>query len=85
MDALAHRRTEIAAIYLTGLIQGICLVTFPAAGSIFRSPEAHGLTSNEYGTLFLPMIVCAIFASILGGGLAVRWGLKWVFFAGIGV
>ncbi len=83
MRAFPRRRTEIAAVYLTGLIQGICLVTFPAAGSIFRSPEAHGLTSNEYGTLFLPMIVCAIFASSLGGGLAVRWGSKRVFLLGL--
>jgi hypothetical protein len=33
------QRDEIVAVYAAGLIQGIALVTFPAASAIFTSPE----------------------------------------------
>jgi fucose permease len=79
----ARRHLEIGLVYLAGLAQGLALVTIPAAGNIFRSPEHHNLTSSEYGMLFLPMIVCAIASSSLGGSMARRWGLKRLFVAGI--
>lgn len=77
------RRAEIAIVYLAGLGQGLALITFPAASNILTSPDFHGLTSSEYGSLFLPMIVCAILASSLGGALARTWTLKRVLLAGL--
>jgi fucose permease len=77
------RQLEIGIVYLTGLAQGLGLVTFPAAGPILTSAAFHGLSNREYGTLFLPMIFCAILASTLGGGLAQQWGLKRIFGLGL--
>ncbi len=77
------RRTEIGTVYSAGLAQGLSLVTFPAASTIFTSPESYNLTSNEYGSMFLPMVVCAIVSSTLGAGLARRWSLKQLFMIGL--
>ena len=36
MERGSQRGLAIAAIYLTGLGQGACFVTFPALGNIFK-------------------------------------------------
>ncbi len=77
------RRTAIGLIYLTGLIQGLALVTFPAASSIFTSPQGYGFSSTQYGAMFLPQVVLAILASSLAPALARRWTLKHVFMVGL--
>ena len=40
---------EIAAVYVAAVIQGLALVTFPAASTVFTSPQHYGLSSTEYG------------------------------------
>jgi fucose permease len=77
------RRSEIAAVYSAGLVQGVALVTFPAASSILTSPDYYGLTSTAYGGLFLPQAIAAILAALAGPSLTRRLSLKWVFLAGL--
>jgi MFS family permease len=76
-------RTEANTVYAAGLIQGIALVTFPAASTIFTEPSQYGLSSTQYGTMFLPQVVTAVTSSLLGGALAHRFGTKRVFLAGL--
>ena len=76
-------RREVGAVYGAGLIQGVALVTFPAASSILTSPDYYGLTSTAYGALFLPQAVAAIAAALAGGRLTQRVGIKRVFLAGL--
>lgn len=78
------RRLEIALVYGAALVQGLALVTFPAAGDILTNAAFHNLSSSEYGSLFLPMVAAAILASTLGGPVARRRGLKLVLLAGLG-
>jgi fucose permease len=77
------RRTEIAAVYAAGLVQGVALVTFPAASSILTSPDDYGLTSTAYGGLFLPQAIAAISAALAGSRLTTRLGVKRMFVAGL--
>lgn len=84
MGESAQRSREIALIYAAALVQGLVLVAFPAASDIFTSADFHDLSSSEYGSLFLPMVIAAILASTLGGPLARRRGLKPVLLAGLG-
>ena len=70
-------------VYAAALVQGVALVTFPAASSIFTSPAHYGLSTTQYGSMFLPQVVTAITASLLGARLARRFGLKRVFVAGL--
>jgi predicted MFS family arabinose efflux permease len=76
-------KTERTAINAAGLVQGIVLVTFPAASTIFTSNSEYGLSSTQYGAMFLPQVTLAIAASLLGAGLARRITLKRVYLLGL--
>jgi predicted anti-sigma-YlaC factor YlaD len=65
-------KAERTAVNAAGLVQGIVLVTFPAASTIFSSKNEYGLSSTQYGAMFLPQVALAIAASLLGAGLARR-------------
>ena len=77
------RRFEILCVYLTGLFQGLALVVVPAASLIFTDPSKFGFSSSEYGLLFIPQVVTAIAASLLGPSLARKWGMKTVYRGGL--
>jgi MFS family permease len=76
-------RNETTVVYAAGVVQGIALVTFPAASTIFTDPAEYDLSSTQYGTLFLPQVVVAIVAALLGARLGGRFGLKRVYLAGL--
>jgi MFS family permease len=75
--------TESRVVYVAGLAQGIALVTFPAASTIFTDPADYGLSSTQYGAMFLPQVVMAIATSVLGAGLSTRFGSKRLYLAGL--
>jgi MFS family permease len=58
-------------------------VTFPAASTIFTSKSEYGLSSSQYGAMFLPQVALAIAASLLGAGLARRITAKRVYLLGL--
>jgi len=76
-------RSEVGLIYVIGLVQGLALVTFPAASSIFTSPSGFGFGASRYGMMFVPQVILAILASSIGPSLARRWTLKRVLQAGL--
>jgi MFS transporter, FHS family, glucose/mannose:H+ symporter len=76
-------RTEIGVVYFAGMMQGLALVTFPAASSIFTRPEGFGFDSTRYGAMFLPQVIMAVLASGLAPQLARRWDLRRVLLLGI--
>jgi FHS family glucose/mannose:H+ symporter-like MFS transporter len=79
----AASRFEIGLLYLAGVVQGLALVTFPAASAIFASPTGFGLSSTQYGAMFIPQVVLAILASAFGPRLAHRVGLRGVLLLGL--
>ena len=76
-------KTERAVINAAGLVQGIVLVTFPAASTIFTEKSEYGLSSSQYGDMFLPQVALAITMSLLGAGLARRISAKRVYLLGL--
>ena len=76
-------RSEVGLIYVIGLVQGLALVTFPAASSIFTSHSGFGFGASRYGMMFVPQVILAILASSIGPRLAHRWTLKRVLQAGL--
>src|SRR5215467_1569585 len=83
MNAMATAsRAEISVVYSAAVVQGLALVTFPAASSIFTSPAGFGFDTTRYGTMFVPQVMLAILASGLAPQLARRWHLRRVMLAG---
>jgi fucose permease len=74
---------EVRVVYAAGVVQGIALVTFPAASSIFTSSSEYGLSSSEYGAMFLPQAVTAITFSLLGAGLSRRVPTRTLYLLGL--
>ena len=77
------QRSEILTVYAAGLIQGVALVTFPAASAVFTSSSDYGLSSTEYGAMFVPQAVMAIISSLVGASLRKRLGTKRIFMMGL--
>ena len=76
-------KTERTVVNAAGLVQGIVLVTFPAASTIFTEKSEYGLSSSQYGNMFLPQVALAITASLLGARLARRISIKRVYLLGL--
>ena len=47
------KRSEVGLVYMASLLQGLALVTFPAASSIFSSPhpQCYGIAAFGVGPL----------------------------------
>jgi MFS family permease len=73
-----------AAIYYgTSLVLGVALILIPASSFIIKSPDASGITDQQYGLLFLPMISAAILATFFLDRVVRRMGRRKVFYAAI--
>jgi Major Facilitator Superfamily len=61
--------SQIIAIYLAGLLQGLSMVAFPAASSVLTG-EFH-FSNTLYGALFIPQallsIICSLLTTKVGG------------------
>ena len=76
-------RVEASVVYAAGAVQGIVLVTFPAASTIFTDADQYDLSNTQYGVLFLPQVATAVSASLLGALLGRRFGTKRVYLGGL--
>jgi hypothetical protein len=81
-------RAEAAAVNAAGLVQGIALVTFPAASTIFTARSSYDLSSSQYGLMFVPQVITAVTAALLGAGLigpglARRLGERTIYLGGL--
>jgi fucose permease len=70
-------------VYAAGVVQGIALVTFPAASTILTDPAEYDLSNSQYAGLFVPQVLTAIAAALLGATLSARFGTKRVYLAGL--
>ena len=74
---------KIISVYLSGFLVGIILVLYPAAGSLFTNPDFHGLSSAQFGSIFIPQIILAIVTSLSAPKLSERWSMKTVMLFGL--
>ena len=77
------RYRKIISIYFSGFLVGIILVLYPAAGSLFTSPDFHDISSAQFGSIFIPQIILAIITSLLAPKLSDRWNMKSVMILGL--
>jgi len=76
-------RAEVNTVYVAGLVQGIVMVTFPAASTVLTDPSEFDLSRTQYGAMFLPQVVLAITVSLLGSSFARQFGSKRVYMVGL--
>ena len=76
-------QAEKLTVNAAGLVQGIALVSFPAASTIFTAADKYNLSSTQYGTLFMPWVITTVSTSLLGTGLTGRFGRKRVYLLGL--
>jgi fucose permease len=76
-------RAESWTVNVAGLVQGIVLVTFPAASTIFTGHAFYALSSTQYGDMFLPQVVLAILTSLGGARLGRKLTSKRVYLLGL--
>src|SRR5258708_611623 len=76
-------RYEVGLLYVAGVVQGLALVTFPAASTIFTAPAGFALSGTQYGAMFIPQVLLAIIAAAFGSSLARRFGLRGVLRLGL--
>ena len=76
-------QTERTVVYAAGVVQGIALVTFPAASTILTDPSEYDLSNTQYGALFLPQVITAITAALLGARLGGHAGPRRVYPVGL--
>jgi MFS family permease len=77
------QRGEVIDIYTASMVQGLALVTFPAASTVLTSPRHYGLSSTEYATMFVPQAAMAVGASLLGTRLIRHFGIKCIYLIGL--
>lgn len=77
-------KTERTVVNAAGLVQGIVLVTFPSASTIFTSKSEYGLSNSQYGAMFLPQVALAIAASLALAAFRAMVTVGRVLFAAIG-
>lgn len=77
------KKIEVGVVYGAGVLQGLALVTFPAASGILTSSSDYGLSTSQYGGLFLPQAIVAVLAALSGAGLARRMSTKSLLLAGL--
>jgi len=75
--------SESTVVYAAGLVQGLALVSFPAASTILTSPSQYNLSQTQYGAMFVPQAVAAIASSLLGAAWARRGGPRRVYLLGL--
>ncbi len=80
---MIEKKKTVAAVYLSGFLQGVALILFPAAGPLFTDPSFHALTSSQFGLLFTPQIITAIAASAFAARCASCFGMKRVLLLGL--
>ena len=68
---------QIFCVYAGGLLVGLTLVSFPASSEILK--KLHGFTDAEYGSIFLPQLVFAIFGAFIAGFAVRRISLKSIY------
>ncbi|WP_214319535.1 MFS transporter [Nonomuraea sediminis] len=76
-------RLETFTVYAAGTVQGVVLITIPAASTILTDPAQYGLSSTQYATLFVPQVIAAVTASLLGAWLTRRFGTKPLYMVGL--
>lgn len=77
------RIAQIVIIFLLAFFTGVNFVVFPALGTAFTDAPLFGLSSSQFGNLFIPQVICIIISCLGAPFLVTKFGPKIVLVAGL--
>lgn len=77
------RIIQIIIIFLLAFFTGVNFVVFPALGTVFTDSSVFGLSSSQFGNLFIPQVICIIFSCLGAPFLVNKVGSKIVLVVGL--
>ncbi|NIF06354.1 hypothetical protein F3J23_12980 [Chryseobacterium sp. Tr-659] len=77
------KKVIIAIVFLLAFLTGVNFVIFPALGTAFTDPSLFGLSSSQFGNLFIPQVVCIIISCLGTPFLVNKWGPKIILASGV--
>lgn len=77
------RIIQISIIFLLAFFTGVNFVVFPALGTAFTDSSVFGLSSSQFGNLFIPQVICIIVSCLGAPFLVNKVGPKIVLVAGL--
>ncbi|MDH6253251.1 FHS family glucose/mannose:H+ symporter-like MFS transporter [Chryseobacterium sp. H1D6B] len=73
----------IVIVFLLAFFTGVNFVVFPALGTAFTDGSVFGLSSSQFGNLFIPQVVCIIISCLGAPFLVNKFGPKIILTAGL--
>lgn len=61
---LESRFSKLLFFYGVALFQGLCITLLPASNFIYKSAATHAITDQQYGFIFLPMVIASILVNL---------------------
>nr|WP_315029784.1 MFS transporter [uncultured Chryseobacterium sp.] len=77
------KKIIIVVIFVLAFLTGVNFVVFPALGTVFTDSSLFGLSSSQFGNLFIPQVICIIISCLGAPFLVNKWGPKNVLALGI--
>lgn len=77
------RIAQIVIIFLLAFFTGVNFVIFPALGTAFTDSSFFGLSSSQFGNLFIPQVICIIISCLGAPFLVNKLGPKIVLVVGL--
>ncbi|SFZ95015.1 Fucose permease [Flaviramulus basaltis] len=81
---MIEKSQKIIIVYLGGLLTGLSLILFPAMGSIFTDASQFGLSSSQFGNIFIPQALLAIVSALAIPFFVSKYGIKRALILGLG-
>lgn len=81
MSSPTHGWTQAALIYAGAVLIGVNLVAVPSSSAYLKA--LHGLTDQQYGSVFLPQLLMAIAGALAAGPAVKRLSLKTMYLAAL--
>ena len=76
------RIITIIIIYVLAFLTGVNFVVFPALGTAFTAPSVFAYSSSQFGSLFIPQVICIILSCLSAPFLVNKWGPKIILISG---
>lgn len=69
-------KLKIVIVFILAFLTGVNFVIFPSLGNAFTDVHVFGLSTSQFGILFLPQVIFIILSSLFAPFLVNTFGLK---------